>query len=108
MQIQKQIQVLNRMQSRGQFESAVFMQKIQELQRELIALQDNDVERQLRTNKTLQRIRTVIKTLEKGPERLDFFSEELFQKMIDKIVITEDRKIIFFLISGFQFEEAAE
>lgn len=108
MQIQKQIQVLNRMQSRGQFESAVFMQKIQELQRELIALQDNDVERQLRTNKTLQRIRNVVKNLEKGPERLEFFSEELFQKMVEKIVITEERKIIFFLISGFRFEEAAE
>lgn len=107
-QIQKQIQVLNRLQSRGHFESAVFMQKIQDLNCQLKLLQEHDPVGQLKKNKTLQRINDLVAIIEKGPDRLHEFSEELFQKIVDKIIVTNEHKFIFYLISGFQFEEGTK
>ena len=105
LQIQKQIQVLNQLQSRGHYESAVFMQKIRELEQQLKQLKNRDEIQQLKNNKTIYRVKNLVSIIEKGPERLLEFPEQLFQQVIDKLVITGEGKIIFYLISGFQLEE---
>lgn len=81
------------------------MQKIQDLNCQLKLLQEHDPVGQLKKNKTLQRINDLVAIIEKGPDRLHEFSEELFQKIVDKIIVTNEHKFIFYLISGFQFEE---
>ena len=44
-------------------------------------------------------------SIEKGPERMESISEPIFQKIVEKIVITEEQTIVFYLMAGFQFEE---
>lgn len=104
MQIQKQIQVLNRLQSQRHFESAVFMEKIRELTEQLKTVQKTDA-RKFQENKVLNKIRTLMISIEKGPERMESISEPIFQKIVEKIVITEEQTIVFYLMAGFQFEE---
>lgn len=97
--------MLNQLQSRGHYESAVFMQKIRELEQQLKQLKNRDEIQQLKNNKTIYRVKNLVSIIEKGPERLLEFPEQLFQQVIDKLVITGEGKIIFYLISGFQLEE---
>lgn len=97
--------MLNQLQSRGHYESAVFMQKIRELEQQLKQLKNRDEIQQLKKNKTIYRVKNLVSIIEKGPERLLEFPEQLFQRVIDKLVITGEGKIIFYLISGFQLEE---
>jgi len=104
MQTQKQIQVLNRLQSQRHFESAVFIEKIRELTEQLKAAKATEA-RTLQENKTLHRTRMLIAVIEKGPERMETVSESLFQKIVEKVVIKENQTIVFYLSAGFQFEE---
>ena len=108
MKIMKQIQVLNQLQSKGHYKSAVFMQKIRELTEQLKLIKDENVLQQQKNNKMLQAVRSLIKTIEQGPEHMTILEEDIFKKIVEKIVIREDRTIIFYLSAGFRFEEKVE
>ena len=108
MQIMKQIQVLNQLQSKGHYESAVFMQKIRDLTEQLKLARGKNVMQQLKENKTLERIKKLIKIIERGPERMEVLDTELFTQMIERVVVFEDRTITFYLSGGFYFEEMAK
>ena len=56
-------------------------------------------------NQVINRVKTLISLIEKGPQRLEVFPEELFLKMVTKIVITEEDDAVFYLSGGFQFWE---
>ena len=53
----------------------------------------------------LNKIQTLVISIEKGPERMEVISEAIFQKIVEKVVITGEQTIIFYLMAGFQFEE---
>ena len=108
MQIMKQIQVLNQLQSKGHYESAVFMQKIRDLTEQLKLARGKNVMQQLKENKTLEHIKKLIKIIERGPERMEVLDTELFTQMIERVVVFEDRTITFYLSGGFYFEEMAK
>ena len=105
MQIMKQIQVLNQQQSKGHYESAVFMQKIRDLTEQLKLERGKNVMQQLKENKTLERIKKLVKIIERGPERMEALDTELFTQIIERVVVFEDRTVIFYLFGGFYFEE---
>ena len=105
MQIMKQIQVLNQQQRKGHYESAVFMQKIRDLTEQLKLERGKNVMQQLKENKTLERIKKLVKIIERGPERMEALDTELFTQIIERVVVFEDRTVIFYLFGGFYFEE---
>ena len=80
------------------------MEKIRELTEQLKTVQKTDA-RKFQENKVLNKIRTLMISIEKGPERMESISEPIFQKIVEKIVITEEQTIVFYLMAGFQFEE---
>lgn len=103
--IQKQIQVLSRLQSRGHLESAIFIEKIRELNEQLKQARGEALMQRVHENQVINRVKTLISLIEKGPQRLEVFPEELFLKMVTKIVITEEDDAVFYLSGGFQFWE---
>lgn len=103
--IQKQIQVLSRLQSRGHLESAIFIEKIRELNEQLKQARGEALMQRVQENQVINRVKTLISLIEKGPQRLEVFPEELFLKMVTKIVITEEDDAVFYLSGGFQFWE---
>lgn len=108
MNIQKQIQVLNRLKGRGHLESAFFIEQNKRLNEELRLLQGTQYMHRLQENKQMNRMEKLLKLISKGPERLEKFSEQLFQEMVERVVVTLENKVTFYLKGGFRFEERIE
>lgn len=106
--LQKQIQVLNRLMSRGHLESAFYMEKIAELHQQLDAKNVEKYMHQLRKEKRLYRVKQLIKIFEQGPAQLDEISKELFEQTVEKILLTKQGSIQFQMKGGFEFEERVE
>ena len=56
----------------------------------------------------MNRMEKLLKLISKGPERLEKFSEQLFQEMVERVVVTLENKVTFYLKGGFRFEERIE
>lgn len=54
---------------------------------------------------TLARTEELIAALEAGPEELDSFDAELFDELIDKIIVDSSRQIRFRLKNGLELCE---
>ena len=104
MNIQKQIQMLNRLMSRQHIESAFYMEKSRQLQEELRRIEAQMFQRSMKQTKQIYQIKKLIQAIITGDGQL----EQQMDRMVEKIEIQNDRKIVFYLKGGFQFEEQLE
>lgn len=104
MNIQKQIQMLNRLMSRQHIESAFYMEKSRQLQDELRRIEAQLFQRSMKQTKQIYQIKKLMQAIITG----DGLLEQQMNRMVEKIEIQNDRKIVFHLKGGFQFEEQLE
>jgi len=106
-ELTKQSLVLNRLRTKGYMDSAIFMQKNNEINQQLDLLKRN--RRRLLESDTddemISDCRLLIALMEQGAPYLTNFDETLFQSIVNQIVVTEQDKLQFCLIGGFAFTE---
>ena len=106
-ELTKQNLVLNRLRSKGYMDSALFMQKTNEVNQKIGLLRTKRrrlLERD-EDDKMIADCRLLIEIIEKGAPCLSEFDEVLFHSIVDKIIVTEQDKLKFRLIGGFEFTE---
>lgn len=108
MNIQKQIQMLNRLMSRQHIESAFYMEKNRQLQEELRKIETQIFQQSMKQTKQIYQIKKLIQAIITGTEQTGNRLEQQMNVIVEKIDIQNDRKIIFHLKGGFQFEEQLE
>ena len=104
MNIQKQIQMLNRLMSRQHIESAFYMDKSRQLQDELRRIEAQMFQRSMKQTKQIYQVKKLMQAIITGDGQL----EQQMDRMVERIEIQNDRKIVFHLKGGFQFEEQLE
>ena len=104
MNIQKQIQMLNRLMSRQHIESAFYMEKSRQLQDELRRIEAQIFQRSMKQTKQIYQVKKLMQAIITGDGQL----EQQMDRMVERIEIQNDRKIVFHLKGGFQFEEQLE
>ena len=88
-------------------DSAIFMQKTNEINQQLDLLKRNR-RRMLESDADDEMIsdcRLLIELMEQGVAYLTGFDEALFHSIVNQIVVTEQDKLKFCLIGGFVFTE---
>lgn len=106
-ELTKQSLVLNRLRTKGYTDSAVFIQKTNEINQQLDLLKRNR-RRLLESDADDQMIsdcKLLIDLMEQGEPYLTRFDEILFQSIVNRIVVTEQDRLKFCLIGGFEFTE---
>ena len=106
-ELTKQSLVLNRLRTKGYMDSAVFMQKNNEINQQLDLLKRNR-RRLLESDADDEMIsdcKLLIELMEQGSPYLTAFDEALFHSIVNQIVVTEQDKLKFCLIGGFAFTE---
>lgn len=104
MNIQKQIQMLNRLMSRQHIESAFYIEKSRQLQEELRRIEAQMFQRSMKQTKQIYQVKKLMQAIITGDGQL----EQQMDRMVERIEIQNDRKIVFHLKGGFQFEEQLE
>ena len=104
MNIQKQIQMLNRLMSRQHIESAFYMEKSRQLQDELRRIEAQLFQRSMKQTKQIYQIKKLMQAIITG----DGLLEQQINMMVERIEIQNDGKVVFCLKGGFQFEEQTE
>lgn len=106
-ELTQQSLVLNRLRTKGYMDSAIFMQKTNEINQQLEHLKRNrrrllesDADDQL-----LSDCRLLVGIIEQGEPFLTGFDEVLFHSIVDHIVVTEQDRLQFHLLGGFTFTE---
>jgi hypothetical protein len=106
-ELTKQNLVLNRLRSKGYMDSALFMQKTNEVNQKIGLLRTKRrrlLERD-EDDKMIADCRLLIEIIEKGAPCLSEFDEVLFHSIVDKIIVTEQDKLKFRMIGGLEFTE---
>ena len=106
-ELTKQSLVLNRLRTKGYMDSAIFMQKTNEINQQLDLLKRNR-RRMLESDADDEMIsdcRLLIELMEQGAPYLTNFDETLFHSIVNQIVVTEQDKLKFCLIGSFAFTE---
>lgn len=106
-ELTKQSLVLNRLRTKGYMDSAIFMQKNNEINQQVDLLKRNR-RRLLESDADDEMIsdcKLLIELVEQKPPSLTQFDEALFQSIVNQIVVTEQDKLKFCLIGGFAFTE---
>ena len=106
-ELTKQSLVLNRLRTKGYMDSAIFMQKNNEINQQLDLLKrgrrrllESDADDEM-----ISDCRLLIELMEQGVAYLTGFDEALFHSIVNQIVVTEQDKLKFCLIGGFVFTE---
>lgn len=106
-ELTKQSLVLNRLRTKGYMDSAIFMQKTNEINQQLEHLKRNrrrllesDADDQM-----LSDCRLLVDIIEQGEPTLAKFDEVLFHSIVTHIVVTEQDRLQFHLLGGFAFTE---
>lgn len=106
-ELTKQNLVLNRLRSKGYMDSALFMQKSNEINQRISILRTQRrrlLERDA-DDKMIADCRLLIGIIGKGASYLTGFDEVLFHSIVDKIIVTEQDKLKFGMIGGLEFTE---
>jgi site-specific DNA recombinase len=106
-ELTKQNLVLNRLRSKGYMDSAIFMQKSNEINQRISILRTQRrrlLERDA-DDKMIADCKLLISLIDKGASYLNEFDEVLFHSIVDKIIVTEQDKLKFRLIGGLEFIE---
>ena len=106
-ELTKQNLVLNRLRSKGYMDSALFMQKSNEINQRISILRTQRrrlLERDA-DDKMIADCRLLIGIIDKGVSYLTGFDEVLFHSIVDKIIVTEQGKLKFRMIGGLEFTE---
>lgn len=106
-ELTKQSLVLNRLRTKGYMDSAIFMQKNNEINQQLDLLKRNR-SRLLESDADDEMIsdcRLLMELMEQGVPYLTGFDETLFHSIVNQIIVTEQDKLKFCLIGGFAFTE---
>lgn len=102
--------VLNRLKDKGYVDPALYRSQQDELggkALELRRLRRNIMER-TRGDDTVRKSETMLDYLEDSPEWLEEIKPELFEMLIDRLLLTADRKIKIRLINGLEVTETLE
>lgn len=106
-ELTKQSLVLNRLRAKGYMDAAIFMQKTNEINQQLELLKrnrrrllENDADDQM-----LSDCKLLVDIIEQGEAYLTAFDEVLFHSIVDRIVVTEQDRLQFYLLGGFAFTE---
>ena len=106
-ELTKQNLVLNRLRSKGYMDSALFMQKSNEINQRISILRTQRrrfLERDA-DDKMIADCRRLIGIIEKGAPYITGFDEVLFHSIVDKIIVTEQDKLKFRMTGGLEFTE---
>lgn len=106
-ELTKQSLVLNRLRTKGYMNSAIFMQKTNEINQQLDLLKRNR-RRLMESDADDQMIcdcRLLVGIIEQGEPFLTDFDEMLFHSMVNHIVVTEQDRLGFHLLGGFTLTE---
>ena len=106
-ELTKQSLVLNRLRTKGYMDSAIFMQKTNEINQQLELLKRNR-RRLLESDaddKIISDCKLLIGIVEQGEPFLARFDESLFHSIVERIVVTEQDRLKFYLLGGFEFTE---
>ena len=106
-ELTKQSLVLNRLRTKGYMDSAIFMQKNNEINQQLDLLKRNH-RRLLESDADDEMIsdcKLLMELMEQGAPYLTGFDETLFHSIVNQIIVTEQDKLKFCLIGGFAFTE---
>ncbi|WP_294855505.1 hypothetical protein [uncultured Oscillibacter sp.] len=106
-ELTKQSLVLNRLRTKGYMDSAIFMQKTNEINQQLDLLKRNR-RRLLESDaddELISDCRLLMELLDQEPPYLTQFDETLCQSIVNQITVTEQDKLIFCLIGGFAYTE---
>lgn len=106
-ELTKQSLVLNRLRTKGYMDSAIFIQKTNEINQQLDLLKRNR-RRLLESDANDQMIsdcRLLIDLMEQGEPYLIRFDEVLFQSIVNRIIATEQDRLKLCLIGSFEFTE---
>ena len=106
-ELTKQSLVLNRLRTKGYMDSAIFMQKNNEINQQLDLLKrgrrrllESDADDEM-----ISDCKLLMELMEQGSPYLTSFDETLFYSIVNQIVVTEQDKLKFCLIGGFAFTE---
>ena len=106
-ELTKQSLVLNRLRTKGYMDSAIFMQKTNEINQQLDLLKRN--RRRLlesdANDQMLSDCRLLVEIVEQGELHLPKFDEVLFHSIVNHIVVTGQDRLQFHLLGGFTFTE---
>lgn len=106
-ELTKQNLVLNRLRSKGYMDSAIFMQKSNEIGQRISILRTQRrrlLERDA-DDKMIADGKLLISLIDKGVPYLTEFDEVLFHSIVDKIIVIEQDKLKFRMIGGLEFTE---
>ena len=97
---------LNRLRSKGYMDSAIFMSQSNEINAKLQTIRT--ARRQLLDDDddiTMQKTEELIDILDGSPDAITEFDEDLFESMIEKIIVTAQDTLTFRLINGLELTE---
>ena len=106
-ELTKQNLILNRLRSKGYMDSAIFMQKTNEVNQRigLLRTQRRRLLEKDEDDKMIADCRLLIGIIDKGVPYLACFDEVLFHSTVDKIIVTQRDKLKFRMIGGLEFTE---
>ena len=107
--ILSQVQFLTQLQQAGGVDPDTFIssnnklnEQLRRLKQEKARLLDTD------SDDMVERTRDLIDTLEDGPDFLDRFDAELFDALVDKIIVDSNERLRFRLKNGLELTEQIE
>ena len=102
--------VLNRLKDKGYVDPALYLSQRDEINGKALELRRlrRSIMERTRGDETIRKTETMLDYLEDGSEWLDEIEPELFENLIDRILLTADRQVKIRLINGLEVIEPLE
>lgn len=106
-QYREQIHVLTRLRSKGFLNEKKFLEQTTSLQNQINHQQKKlrDITKSEEDDRQIEMLKEVAYTIEKAPNLLADFDVELFETLVEKIIVTSQATLKFYLYGGLQFTE---
>ena len=106
-QYREQIHVLTRLRSKGFLDEKRFLEQTTSLQHKINRHQKKlrDITKSEDDDRQFEMLKEVAVIIEKAPNLLVNFDAELFETLIEKIIVTNQTTLKFYLYGGLQFTE---
>lgn len=106
-QCREQIHVLTRLKSKGFLDEKKFLEQTTSLQHKINRQQKKlrDIAKSEEDDRQIEMLKEVAATIEKAPNLLVDFDAELFETLVEKIIVTSQTTLKFYLYGGLQFTE---